>query len=262
MRPLTPINFSFNNSRLSKRLALHKPAPKESPPEKLASVSEPLLKCNDIKYAQTNSTISPADTTLLLRRQVSLAVQQKNYGQAIVLLDHLITRDPKNADHYANRGLMQYSLHQLEKALADYDQALILNPLLDKVYNNRANLYATQQNWDAAIADYDCAIDINPLNTRARINQAITFREMGNYEEALACLDIAMFFQPTGAVLHAERGRIYHLQGEWNCAIAEYNKALSLIHATDSDNLLMTLSDDLYNQRLRNRILKWISNLK
>ena len=166
-----------------------------------------------------NCELSQTDTNLLLVKQASRAAQKENYSRAIAILDRLIALSPTKADHYNNRGLMYYAMHQSKRALADYGQALTINPLLDKAYNNRANLYATQHSWVDAIADYDRAIDINPLNIRARLNQAITFREIGDYEEALICLDIAMAFRPSDAALYAERGRIYHLDGEWNCAI-------------------------------------------
>ena len=145
-------------------------------------------------YFQPDSWLSTEDACLLLRKHANAAAHTQDYTLAVKLFDRLIGYEPRNASHYANRGLMHYSLAQVEKALADYNQALEIAPTLDKVYNNRANLQATQQNWEVAIADYDRAIDLNPLNLRARINQAITFREMGHYEEALACLDIAMFF--------------------------------------------------------------------
>ena len=242
MRTLKTISFSPTASRLVARPSSANVA--------LLSAHRPARKPINIYGVQPESWLAPLDTGLLLRKQISSAVRQREYAQAVVLLDRLIAAEPMSAEHYANRGLMHYSLRKLEQAVADYNQALIIDPNLDKAYSNRANLYATQHNWAAAIADYDRAIDINPLNTRARINQAITFREIGEYEEALICLDIAMFFEPTSAFLRAERGRTYHLQGDWNCAIAEYTKALSLIEPSNLDTALKC------------RILNWMYSFK
>lgn len=227
-----------------------------------SSVYRAARKCASACSAQPDSWLSASDANLLLRKQTSLAIHEKNFARAVDLLDRLIAYEPKNAEHYANRGLMHYSLGNTEQALADYDQALLINPDLDRAYSNRANLYATQQNWTAAIADYDCALDLNPLNIRARINQAITFREMGEYEEALACLDIAHFFTFSSATLHAERGRTYHLQGEWNCAIAEYHKALSLSGGAEQVDAVASRGDFTQAQVLRQRVLKWMSSFE
>ncbi len=199
-----------------------------------------------------NTWLSRADASLLLKQQARWQAQQNNHAAAIQTLNQLMTHEPDNADHYANRGLMHYSLQQWDSALADYDAAIALNGELDRAYSNRANLYASQQNWVAAIADYDQAIDLNPLNIRARLNQAITFREMGDYEEALTCLDIALFFRPESATLHAERGRVYHLRGDWNCAIADYRIALAL---SANPNDLSQASAVNY------QVLGWMSSL-
>ena len=242
MRTLKMISFSSTAGKL----------PAHTSPDKMALLSayRPARRPVNIYGGQPNSWLSLSDTCLLLRKQISSAVRQKEYARAVVLLDRLIAYEPESAEHYTNRGLVYYSLQKLEQALADYNRALALDPALDKAYSNRANLYATQKNWEAAIADYDRAIDLNPLNTRARLNQAVTFREIGEYEEALVCLDIALFFEPTSAFLRAERGRTYHLQGDWNCAIAEYSKALLLIESSHLDPTLTC------------RILKWMHSFK
>lgn len=245
MRTLKTISFSPTVSKPAVRIS----------PANIAALGnlaayKPARKPINTYGGQPNGWLSLADASLLLKKQIGLAVKKKEYARAVVLLDRLITYEPLSAQHYANRGLVNYFLQAPEKALADYNLALVIDPALDKAYSNRANLYAAQQNWAAAIADYDHAIDLNPLNTRARLNQAITFREIGEYEEALTCLDIAMFFEPTNAFLRAERGRTYHLQGDWNCAIADYNKALLLIEPAHS------------NDALTRRILRWMSSLK
>ncbi|MEL6159277.1 MAG: tetratricopeptide repeat protein [Cyanobacteria bacterium J06554_11] len=203
---------------------------------------------------RADSWLSSEDANLLLRKRAQLEAKQENYAAALKVLNQLTAYEPENADNYANRGLMHYHLRQCEQALADYNRAIELNPELDKAYSNRANLHATQQNWNDAIADYDHAIDLNPLNIRARLNQAITLREMGDCEEALVCLDIAMFFRPQSATLYAERGRTYHLQGHWNCALSDYNKALELTQD-------QSLKDISSRARVSRRVLKWMQAL-
>ena len=217
--------------------------------------STPAVKLSTRRYHfRPNDWLSTADANLLLSRRASLEAQKKNYPVAIQLLSRLIAYDPNNATYYVNRGLMYARLQAWESALADYCQAIDLNPDLDRAYSNRANLHAIQQNWAEAIMDYDQAIDLNPLNLRARFNQAVTFREMGDYEEALTCLDIAMFFKPESATLYAERGRVYHLGGDWNCAMADYTRAIDLTQRLD-------LSDLGDRHEVNRRVLGWMQSL-
>jgi tetratricopeptide (TPR) repeat protein len=147
---------------------------------------------------------------------------------------------------------MHYYCRQWAPAIDDFNQALKLHPEADRIYNNRANCYAAQGNWQMAIADYDRAIDLNPFNMRARINQAITFRDIGQYEEALACFDIALFMGSAQATIYAERGRTHHLNGHWNCAMGDYQRALD--NLTNSDPVTLP-------QTLRRRVIRWMQDL-
>jgi tetratricopeptide (TPR) repeat protein len=165
-----------------------------------------------------------------MRSCIEQKASQGNYAVAIALLNRLIALRPESASDYNNRGLMYFRNNQITEALADLSQALTLDPKLDSAYNNRANCYAARGELDKAVADYDLALDLNPANLRAWINQGITFREMGLYDLAIENFDIASII---GNRLHeriyAERGRCYHLQGDWNCAVADYQQALKLL---------------------------------
>lgn len=199
-----------------------------------------------------------------LQRQVKLAAQQGNYDQAIALLDVLITLDTGNASYYSNRGLLRFQAGYLEAAIQDYDMALQLNPRLASAYNNRGNYYAAQGQREKAIQDYDRAIDLNPSNIRARINQGITLRELGDYERAIEELDLALQLIQTvydhGATdqaclqghIYSERGRTYHLWGDWNYAIADYQRALTLLPSPGLES---------FSQRLSQQVYSWLVSL-
>lgn len=165
-----------------------------------------------------------------LRTYVREKASQGDYAVAISLLDELIALCPDNAADYNNRGLMYFRNNQFIEALCDLSQALEINPCLDSAYNNRANCHAAQGDLAEAIADYDLALDLNPANLRAWINQGITFRELSLYDLALENFDIALIIGDTlEERIYAERGRTYHLRGDWNCAVGDYQKALKML---------------------------------
>lgn len=165
-----------------------------------------------------------------LRVCIKETAAQGDYETAISLLDKLIATCPKNAVDYNNRGLMHFRNDQIIEALCDLSQALELNPQLDSAYNNRANCYAAQGALSDAIADYDIALDLNPSNLRAWINQGITFRELDMYNLAIENFDIALIIgNSLEDKIHAERGRAYHLRGDWNCAVSDYHTALEIL---------------------------------
>lgn len=184
-----------------------------------------------------------------LRTAAQSKAKQGDYTGAIALLNQLIRRNPYSAGDYNNRGLVYFQSGQREKAIADYNKALQLNPELDSAYNNRANYYASVGQLAEALTDYEQALDLNPGNIRTWINQAITFRELGLYDLALENLDMASILGGLEEHIYMERGRTYHLRGDWNCAIADYQRALGKLQYSGSSG------------RMRRKIETWMSQL-
>lgn len=201
-----------------------------------------------------SSYLSQSDQDALLRQQALSMAQQGHHAKAIDLFSELIDRNPHSAHDYNNRGLVYFQSGQMEEAIADYNKALDINPCLDSVYNNRANYYASQGQLLAAILDYDIAIDLNPSNVRAWINQGITFRDLRMYEQSVSCFDLALCFGRLEGHVYAERGRAYHLWGDWNCAVADYQKAIATLSNSQDLNLKRS-------QRLLRQVENWLNLL-
>lgn len=226
------------------------------------------LQASKRKFLQTQSIFAGALTCDLyrnaqlpkalldkrLRRQAYQIAQQGNYIEAIQILNRLIACHPANATDYNNRGLFHFQNGQFGQALEDYNHAIRLNPQLASAYNNRANCYASQKQLAAAIADYEMAIDLNPFHARARINKGIVLRDLRLYSAALETFDIALYFNQLNEHVYAERGRTYHLLGDWNGAIADYHRALDCL-----DDFEQPLSSEA--NRLRANIRRWLDEL-
>lgn len=199
----------------------------QSPPQKL-SLSE--VSDSASLFSSASSALKTGDLEKQLRISIKEKAFQGDYALAITLLDQLIALVPSSASDYNNRGLMHFRNDQIIEALCDLSQALAINPCLDSAYNNRANCYASQGALEEAIADYDTALDLNPSNLRAWINQGTTFRELGLYDLAIENFDIALILGDSlKERIYAERGRAYHLRGDWNCAVSNYQNALSIL---------------------------------
>lgn len=205
------------------------------------------------KIASDKSDFSRQSSTLASEKQIGRCIEenitQGNYVVAISLLDELIARYPNRAINYNNRGLVYFRLARISQALDDLNTAIALNPKLDSAYNNRANCHAAVGSLVAAVADYDLALDLNPANLRAWINQGITYRQMKSYDLALENFEIALFLgNSLKAKIYAERGRTYHLRGDWNCAVADYQAALAMM-------------SELPKQSDRQKVRSWLDEL-
>jgi tetratricopeptide (TPR) repeat protein len=189
------------------------------------------------------------ETSENLRLSANRKARQGEYLEAIALFSQLIRRHPESANDYNNRGLIYFLTGQNEQAIADYNQALELNPALDSAYNNRANYYVSLGKLAEAMTDYEQALDLNPGNIRSWINQGITFREMGLYDLALENLDMALILGGLEDHIYGERGRTYELRGDWNCAIADYQRALNIVPRSEAAS------------RLRCKVQTWMNQL-
>ena len=56
-----------------------------------------------------------------------------------------------------NRGMARIKLGDNRGAIADYNEAVRINPNYDKAYYNRGNAHSDLGDWQGAIGDYDRA---------------------------------------------------------------------------------------------------------
>ena len=80
---------------------------------------------------------SPGRTTTA----ASPGYAKKEYDKAIADYDQAIRLDPKYAAAYHNRGLAWYAKKEYDKAIADYDEAIRLDPKYAVAYDNRGDAW-------------------------------------------------------------------------------------------------------------------------
>jgi tetratricopeptide (TPR) repeat protein len=113
-------------------------------------------------------------------------IQLKNYPLAIADYDQAIQLDPNNALYYSNRGIARYRNNQLDQALADYDLAIKLDPKYVLNYQSRANAYAQKNQTDLAIQDYTMVIELDPEYSEAYYNRGVLYYQLKKFDLALA----------------------------------------------------------------------------
>jgi hypothetical protein len=64
----------------------------------------------------------------------------------------LIERDTKDAVAYYNRACAYQTKGDVDRAIADYDQAIILKPNYAAAYENRARIFASKGDYTRAVA--------------------------------------------------------------------------------------------------------------
>jgi len=97
---------------------------------------------------------------------------------------------------YTNRGVEYVVKEDVDRGIADHNQALKLDPKNSLAYNNRGNAYSAKGEFDRAIADYDQAIKLNPKYAAAFYNRGIAKKKKGDMEGSEADIAQARQLQP------------------------------------------------------------------
>jgi lipoprotein NlpI len=129
--------------------------------------------------------------------------------------------------HY-NRALEWRAKREDDKALADYGEAIRINPRYAVAYNNRGNIYRANGEYDRAIADFDAALRINPKYAFAHNNLGMALFFKGELDRALASFDRAIRLDPKYAYAYNNRGNAWGGKGEYDRGIADFSEAIRL----------------------------------
>jgi tetratricopeptide (TPR) repeat protein len=155
-------------------------------------------------------------------------VVHQNNEQAIADYDQAIALDPKYAAAYNNRGAAYYAQGEYKLAIADFSKAIELAPDDPAAYNNRGLIYPDQGEYELAIADFNKAIALDPKDSKTYSNRGLTYADQGKYDLAIADHNKAIALDPEDPVAYYNRGVAYYAQGKYELAIADYTKAIKL----------------------------------
>jgi lipoprotein NlpI len=102
---------------------------------------------------------------------------------------------------YDNRAVEYQNKGDLDRAIADYNEAIRLDPEYVTAYRNRARTWNLKGDADNSIADFNQAIKLNPKDAEAFFGRGRTFLGSGALPKALADLNQASELNPKGAYI-------------------------------------------------------------
>ena len=162
------------------------------------------------------------------------AEQARIYDRAIADYTQAIRLEPDNAFAYTSRGVAYAGKGDYDRAIADHTQAIRLNPNFANAYSNRGIAYAYKGDYDRAIADHTQAIRLNPNFASAYSNRGNVYAYKGDNDRAIADHTQAIKLDPNFANAYISRGVAYVGKSDYDQAIADYTQAIRL----DPDNAL------------------------
>src|SRR5947207_2714319 len=96
--------------------------------------------------------------------QMQAAPAKHSASKSIADYNEAVKLEPKNALAFNNRGTAYSERGESDAAIADFSAAIKHNARFASAYFNRANAYAAKGEVDRAIADYTAAIKHNRRN--------------------------------------------------------------------------------------------------
>ena len=216
-------------------MAYLRPLPTPGPP--YPSVERPNYReaPEDVAVANADWTVAAnvdvhTDPLLafLADNQGSAARANGNFEDAIADFTQAIELDPKYLVAYFNRGLAKSAKNDRIGAIVDFSRTLLFDPQYVPAWVDRG--LARERNSDAegALADFNRALELDPKQVAALVDRAALKQTQGDMDGALADFGRALEVDPAHISALVGRGRIKTVRGDFAGAMADFDRAIAL----------------------------------
>jgi tetratricopeptide (TPR) repeat protein len=101
---------------------------------------------------------------------------------------------------FSNRGNAYQATGDVDRALADFEQAILVDASAAYAFNGRGNVYFSKREYEPAIADYTRAISLDPNAGYAFNGRGNAYKAKGDLDQALVDYDQAVRLDPNDEV--------------------------------------------------------------
>ena len=148
--------------------------------------------------------------------------------KAIAEFSEAIRLKPDNATPYFYRALAYRSMNRLDEAIADLNRAAELEPEKGQVYLERGNTYMYGNKYDSALPDFTRAIQLLPTEPDPYYLRGLIYLDTQQYDEAIDDFNKAVDLQPSWQDAYQRRGKAYAGKADYATAIENYTMAIEL----------------------------------
>lgn len=139
----------------------------------------------------------------------------------------LFDSDKRKAEILFNRADAFHNNKDFNKALADYNQAIKIDPGNADFYYYRGQLYIDWENNVLALKDLDKAIEIDPKDFHYFRLRGVVYAQQKDFPKALKDANKAIELSEIG-LNYGARGFVFFAMGKFDKAIIDYNKSIEL----------------------------------
>ena len=173
------------------------------------------------------------DPKAWLEKKAAFGGEGYTYALTAAGWSEVIKLDPKDANAWFNRALVDPFVGDDGRELTDYSEAIRLDPKNAKALAKRAAIYSVNPaTLDKALEDYTRLIAIAP-DKNAYISRADVYTTLNQYDKALAdCAQAIRLGGESGGYCQMET--IHYLQHDWDKVFADYAKIIELNPVSDN----------------------------
>ena len=121
-----------------------------------------------------------------------IALRHGDWRRAIADFDEAIHLNPNRASLFRDRALARRQNGDLELAIEDYDEAIAHDPRHAAPYHQRGLALAAAGDLDRAILSYNTAVRLDPSDAQPRLDRGLAFLARGQANEARADFEAAL----------------------------------------------------------------------
>lgn len=166
------------------------------------------------------------------------------YDDTLALASQYELALPKEPNFPLLEGHVHKQQALLDQAVDDYGRALQRDPKMVEAYVNRGYVLNDLQDGEAAIADFDQALKLQPNNGSARLGAAFSNLELHRAHPALDQVVAAEKILGASAATHEVKATAYRQLRQLQKAETEYRAAITM--APSDVSLHIALADTLY----------------
>jgi tetratricopeptide (TPR) repeat protein len=142
----------------------------------------------------------------------------------------------QKATNFSNQGSVKVQKGDFQGAIANFTQALGLNPNIPQAYLGLGIATSQQGKKQQAIYNYDRALQFNPNLAEAYFGRGQAYYELGNKQRAIGDYEQAIRVNPNYGLAYLERGAIRCMLGTKPEAVADFNQAVELFSKQGDGN--------------------------
>jgi len=178
----------------------------------IANLKEPMPSKPGNLFSRSMSSGMERTVNELLENGRSSAAKG-DHKAAVAQFDQALQLDPANTMAYFHRAMSREKTGAFDEAIKDYSAVILLRGSLREAYYNRGTIFLSKKEYQAAIADLDMAINIDPKYVAALYNRGLAHYNANNMFAALADFNNVLKLDPKHVSSLIMRSYVYCAQG-------------------------------------------------